>query len=94
MAADYVMTIDSDDEGGVDSIPKSAQDEANLNPEFIFDVAGDPYLEIASHTLAEDWVESGSKPVRGRKPLFEKQSPLYHRFLSPLMILLLDAGLS
>ncbi|XP_006454358.1 hypothetical protein AGABI2DRAFT_114110 [Agaricus bisporus var. bisporus H97] len=63
MAADYVMTIDSEDEGGVDSIPKSAQDEANLNPEFIFDVADDPYLEIASHTLAEDWVKSGSKPV-------------------------------
>jgi hypothetical protein len=92
MAVDYVMTIDSEDEEVVDNLSKNAQEEANLNPEFIFDVAGDPYLEVTSHTLAEDVVKSGSKPVRSQKPLFENLSPFWYRFLCLLTTLLLGAG--
>jgi ATP-dependent RNA helicase DDX27 len=70
MATDYVMTVDSEDEGVVDSVPKNAQEETNLNSEFILDVAGDPFLEVTNHALAEDLVKSGSKPVRSWQLLF------------------------
>lgn len=68
MVADYIMTIDSDDEETADA-SKMAQDEAKLNPEFVFDVVGDPYLEFGSYTL--DLVKSGSKPVYSVRSLVE-----------------------
>lgn len=59
------MTIGSDDEEVPENISfKEPQDEAKLNPDFIFDLAGDPYLEFGSHVLTEDLVQSGSKLVR------------------------------
>ena len=73
---DFIQTLDSDDEAPVasSSQPKKAtkgagkqafvtEDDAAFNPEFTFDLGGDPYDEILSaHTRAEDLVK-GSKSV-------------------------------
>ncbi|KAG5635096.1 nucleolar DEAD-box protein required for synthesis of 60S ribosomal subunit [Sphagnurus paluster] len=65
--SDYVMTLDSDSEEYVP--PKSSKnskpemDDANLNPEFVFDVSGDPYLDfIGKNTEMADFVKKGTKP--------------------------------
>ncbi|KAJ3575639.1 hypothetical protein NP233_g978 [Leucocoprinus birnbaumii] len=64
MAGDYIMTIDSDEEGSSSRLQtKAEQDETKLDPEFVFDLAGDPYLEFGSSALTEDLVKSGSKPA-------------------------------
>ncbi|KAH8835254.1 DEAD-domain-containing protein [Flagelloscypha sp. PMI_526] len=63
--ADYVMTIESDSE---DERPKNkkqkTQDTAldgQLDPDFVFDISGDPYLDFA--TASVDSVTAGSKPT-------------------------------
>ncbi|CCM01972.1 uncharacterized protein FIBRA_04045 [Fibroporia radiculosa] len=67
---DFVMTLDSDVED--DSLPPSKPgkpsqssnaEDALLNPDFIFDVSGDPYTDfIDDHVDLKDLVKSGSKP--------------------------------
>lgn len=60
------MTIESDNE----SLPqrksskKQVDDAAHLDPDFQFDVAGDPYIDfLESGTQHEDIVKKVSKPV-------------------------------
>ncbi|KAF4617460.1 hypothetical protein D9613_006091 [Agrocybe pediades] len=66
--SDYVMTIDSDvEDAPLPSTSKSAKnvpvDEAKLDPDFVFDVAGDPYIDLTSNfTGSSDLVKTGSKP--------------------------------
>lgn len=69
--ADYVMTIDSDSEESI--IPniiitkttKQETEHASLNPDFIFDVSGDPYTDmVEDHANLVDFVKKGTKPVR------------------------------
>ncbi|KXN90005.1 ATP-dependent RNA helicase DRS1 [Leucoagaricus sp. SymC.cos] len=64
MTEDFIMTIDSDEEGfslktgtGID------QDDTKLDPEFVFDLAEDPYLDYRNNALTEDLVKSGLKPA-------------------------------
>ncbi|EUC66835.1 ATP-dependent RNA helicase DRS1 [Rhizoctonia solani AG-3 Rhs1AP] len=56
MAPEYVMTIDSDDEGGVEG------DGPAINPEFTFDIAGGALTGPADVWDSADVVHSGSKP--------------------------------
>ncbi|KAF8908956.1 P-loop containing nucleoside triphosphate hydrolase protein [Gymnopilus junonius] len=63
--ADYVMTIDSDAEDG--PIPSSTKpskpDEVKLDPEFVFDLSGDLYIDLTDNTVGfHDFVKTGSKP--------------------------------
>ncbi len=66
MALDeFVMTIASDDEEDVPKNAKAKDDETQLNPDFTFDLQGDPYAEFLDEpSNAEDLVKTGSKPVR------------------------------
>ena len=58
--SDYVLTIDSDqEEDQLDSKHPQEAEETGLNPEFVFDVSGDPYEDL----LANDVIHSGTKPV-------------------------------
>ncbi|KAJ7181679.1 DEAD-domain-containing protein [Mycena crocata] len=57
---DYVLTIDSDVE---EDIQTKTKDDADLNPEFVFDLSGDPYADIlGDQTELHDVVKGGSKP--------------------------------
>lgn len=71
--SDYVMTIDSDTED-VLPVPSTSKpsksskkqepaDDAKLDPDFVFDLAGDPYIDLTSKSV-NDLVKTGSKPVR------------------------------
>lgn len=69
--ADYVMTIDSDSEESIipnitiTKITKQETEHAGLNPDFVFDVSGDPYTDIVGdHANLVDFVKKGTKPVR------------------------------
>ncbi|KAJ7254091.1 DEAD-domain-containing protein [Mycena haematopus] len=58
---DYIMTIDSDVEDNV--VPVKPKDDADLNPEFVFDLSGDPYADIiGQQTALHDVVKGGTKP--------------------------------
>ncbi|KAK7064216.1 DEAD-domain-containing protein [Favolaschia claudopus] len=57
---DYVMTIDSDVEDNVQST--KTKGDADLNPEFVFDLTGDPYAEILDRQDLRDVVEGGNRP--------------------------------
>ncbi|KAJ6575136.1 P-loop containing nucleoside triphosphate hydrolase protein [Mycena capillaripes] len=58
---DYVLTIDSDVEDNLP--PVKSKDDADLNPEFVFDLSGDPYADILDHqTATHDLVRGGTKP--------------------------------
>ena len=60
--SDYILTIDSDTE---DTLNNDPMDDVKLDPNFVFDPAGDPYSEIINKSLGiEDFVKTGSKPVR------------------------------
>ncbi|PPR05356.1 hypothetical protein CVT24_007970 [Panaeolus cyanescens] len=68
--ADFIMTIDSDTED-TPIIPSSskkesknsAAEEVKLDPDFVFDPAGDPYLDLTTEGLdIKDLVKTGSKP--------------------------------
>ena len=67
------MTIDSDTED-VLSLPTTSKhlksskkqepaDDAKLDPDFVFDLAGDPYIDLTNKSV-NDLVKTGSKPVR------------------------------
>ena len=67
---DFVMTLDSGDEGGVEEqrlpankVAKGREVDDSLNPDFTFDVSGDPYVD-ALGVDSEDVVKTGSRPVR------------------------------
>lgn len=80
--ADYVMTIESDEEdSSFKIISKNDQEEAKLDPGFVFDLTGDPYLEFGSNILTEDLVKSGSKPVRLKRTLSETSVTVVLRLL-------------
>lgn len=62
------MTIGSDVE---DVAPTSnskglqREDDTRLDPEFVFDVSGDPYVDFSTNAMSvEDLVMTGTKPVR------------------------------
>ncbi|TFK77079.1 DEAD-domain-containing protein [Pluteus cervinus] len=59
--SDYVLTIDSDQEEDHPQDPKLPQEveDTGLNPEFVFDISGDPYEDL----LANDIIHSGTKPA-------------------------------
>ncbi|KAF5370217.1 hypothetical protein D9615_010060 [Tricholomella constricta] len=64
---DYVMTLDSDSEDYI--FPKPSKDskpeteDASLNPEFTFDVSGDPYVDIIGQSIElGDFVKKGTQP--------------------------------
>ncbi|KAH9946632.1 DEAD-domain-containing protein [Amylocystis lapponica] len=69
---DFVMTIDSDVEEDAPLQPsvKSGKaknlsgEDAQLDPEFVFDVSGDPYADLLgdTHIDVNDLVKKGSKP--------------------------------
>ncbi|KAK0478485.1 DEAD-domain-containing protein [Armillaria novae-zelandiae] len=61
--ADYVMTIDSDAEDSPSLAVNPAKDEA-LNPDFIFDLSGDPYTDFLDDpaVTAHDHVRKGTRP--------------------------------
>jgi ATP-dependent RNA helicase DDX27 len=64
---DFVMTIDSDDEGGPIKTTKTKDvaEDAQLNPDFVFDLSGDPYSDLlSSSSNLEDYVKKGTKAVR------------------------------
>lgn len=59
--SDYILTIDSD----TDDTLKTDPDDVKLDPDFVFEPAGDPYSEIINKSFGiEDFVKTGSKPVR------------------------------
>ncbi len=67
--SDYIMTIDSDaDDAEQPSTLKKTKrdslDDAKLDPDFVFDAAGDPYVEFSTKSIGvEDLVKTGSKPA-------------------------------
>jgi ATP-dependent RNA helicase DDX27 len=68
--SDYVMTIDSDLEDFARPVTTRTQpakpdvEDVDLSPEFVFDVSGDPYIDIVgSDADFEVLVQKGSKPV-------------------------------
>lgn len=71
---DFVMTLDSDTEDLPPPPPtkqakgkgkqKAVDDDAQLNPNFTFDVSGDPYSDLLDGPdTTQDLVKSGTKPV-------------------------------
>lgn len=70
---DFIMTIDSDEEDDIilppSKVSKSAKsqkadpEDAQLNADFTFDLAGDPYAEILGGSNLHDLVKKGSRPV-------------------------------
>ncbi|KAI0312629.1 DEAD-domain-containing protein [Amylostereum chailletii] len=63
---DFIMTIDSDDEAETSKQKKlgsSKADDVQLDPEFTFDLSGDPYQDLADGIRdVDDLVKKGSKP--------------------------------
>ena len=50
------------------SKPQAAEEAVELNPEFSFDLAGDPYNDfLDDHLDVQDLVKKGSKPVCSRR---------------------------
>ncbi|VDB99617.1 unnamed protein product [Peniophora sp. CBMAI 1063] len=66
---DFIMTIDSDDEGtsplAKPAVPKSSKaEDVQLDPEFTFDFSGDPYADLTGGMAdVDDFVKEGSKPA-------------------------------
>lgn len=67
---DFIMTIDSDEEQipspkvsrSVKSQNLESGDE-QLNADFTFDLAGDPYVNVVGESNLQDLVKKGSRPV-------------------------------
>ncbi|KIJ68429.1 hypothetical protein HYDPIDRAFT_106624 [Hydnomerulius pinastri MD-312] len=61
---DFIMTIDSDDEKRPQKRPKNPahEDEAPIDPDFHFDLSGDPYTDLLELNQAQDIVKKVSKP--------------------------------
>lgn len=70
---DFIMTIDSDDEETEVKKPsktKEAAEDAQLNPDFVFDLSGDPYADLLGDTTEpQDYVKKGSRPVSDLRSL-------------------------
>lgn len=66
--SDYIMTVDSDVEdltSTLSPVGSLREDDANLDPDFVFNVSGDPYVDFSTKAMeVEDLVKPGSKPVR------------------------------
>jgi len=67
---DFIMTMDSGDEEEVDELPlptkkaaKGKEVDDSLNPDFTFDLTGDPYVDVLG-VDSGDIVKTGSRPVR------------------------------
>ena len=67
---DFIMTIESDDEGGApaakssNTARSSKGEDVQLDPEFTFDFSGDPYSDLTGGLGdVDDLVKKGSKPV-------------------------------
>ncbi|KAF9527593.1 ATP-dependent RNA helicase drs1 [Crepidotus variabilis] len=74
--ADYIMTIDSDNEDAPTPSPSKSgkksekslkslepADDAKLDLDFVFDAAGDPYVDFSTEAMGfDDLVKTGSKP--------------------------------
>ncbi|KAF8964183.1 ATP-dependent RNA helicase drs1 [Flammula alnicola] len=67
--SDFIMTIDSDTEDvPIPSTSKSSKkqepvDDTKLDPDFVFDLAGDPYIDLTTKSIGlDDLVKTGSKP--------------------------------
>ncbi|KAH8120370.1 P-loop containing nucleoside triphosphate hydrolase protein [Phellopilus nigrolimitatus] len=58
---DFIMTIDSDAEDGVEVLRKHQNEKDTLNPEFTFDVTGDVYDEVLNGRDALGDLVKGSK---------------------------------
>lgn len=61
------MTIESDEEdvpipSGSKSSKTEPSDDAKLDPDFVFDLAGDPYIDLTKDLGLQDLVKTGSKP--------------------------------
>jgi len=87
--SDYVMTIDSDTEdapipSGSKSSKTEPADDAKLDPDFVFDLTGDPYIDLTNNSIGlQDLVKTGSKPVcpprfscLNSNSLFDGQEPI------------------
>lgn len=68
---DFVLTIESDGEdSGTPPAKRSRSqalgvEDAQLDPDFVFDLTGDPYSDLLDgHLDVQDLVKKGSKPVR------------------------------
>ena len=62
--SDYILTIDSDAEDSFSTFKNDPIDDVKLDPDFVFDPAGDSYSEILNKSFGiEDLVKTGSKPV-------------------------------
>lgn len=56
------MTVDSDIEDATPTSKPQQEDGAKLDPDFVFDVSGDPYVDFSAEVV-EDLVMPGIKPV-------------------------------
>lgn len=73
------MTIDSDSEDVKQT--RQTSDDTKLNPDFIFDVGGDPYVDFSTNSdMVEDLVKTGSKPVGFHKAKFSPW-PIFSNYL-------------
>jgi hypothetical protein len=73
---DYVMTIDSDTEDARPMSIKQDLGEGWLDPDFVFDLAGDPYSDfVRAYNGMQDFVKRGSKPVSGVEILISHSLP-------------------
>ena len=64
---DYITTIDSDTEEHQRRLQDDAREKEDpgFNPDFVFDVTGDPYVDVMDqHHALDDLVKTRSKPVR------------------------------
>lgn len=61
--SDYLMTIDSDVEDVLEASGE-ANIRGDLDPDFIFDVSGDPYNAELEFGTENDTVHAGTRPVR------------------------------
>jgi ATP-dependent RNA helicase DDX27 len=83
--SDYIMTIDSDTEDSLSTSKNDPIDDAKLDPDFMFDLAGDPYSEILNKSLGiDDFVKTGSKPVRAY--FFDSSVEITINFKAPISV--------
>jgi ATP-dependent RNA helicase DDX27 len=61
--ADYIMTIDSDGEDQPQEHIRE-KDDAKFDSEFVFDVTGDPYVDVIDQqNILHSVAQGGLKPV-------------------------------
>ena len=91
---DFVMTIDSDNEAASVEPAKNKDivEDAQLNPDFVFDLSGDPYNEFLGESNLQDFVKKGSKSVRSCKPSLVCQATYVRSRNRSLLTTLLSDG--